>query len=428
MIMKKLLIATAAIALAVSPAVAQTIGEQLDHAQHGAGHTQPTTAAPEPASIPGLAPTQAHHPEPAPGEWVAAPSLAGMPPIASEFDPALGMRPSWGTGAIAASAVPDDVGAFRMTCGAGDLAYVDPIVYPGTIGVSHLHQFFGLRAVRPDETYQSARAGKRTSTCGVADYALNRSAYWLPALLDGKGHVIQPNLVSIYYKRLPKSAPRCNWLTDPRGQAEACVDMPQGLRAVAGFDMQAPPPSRSLLARPAQGGSFYCAGPGASSTKADNLEAVLPGCPAGSKLYVAINFPNCWDGKNLDSPDHRSHLAYGSYGSWGYLRCPQSHPKLIPAVHVAAEYSIEAGDDPSLIRLASDEFEGLPRGKTLHGDFMPAWDPVAHRAFHENCIDKLLNCSGGDFGNGMQLRGAAQPSYGWINPNRLVPVPPVPGH
>jgi len=361
------------------------------------------------------------HAEPPRGGWVLSPTPTGMPPMASGFDPALGLQRSWGTGAIPASAAPDVLGAFRMTCGAGDLAYVDPIVYPGTVGQSHLHQFYGLKKVGPDETYETARADNRSSTCGTADYSLNKSMYWLPALLNGQGMAIQPNLVAIYYKRRPRTDPKCNWNIDPQGQAEECVNMPQGIRLLAGFDMLNP---AAAAKRPTPGASFYCSGPGAAATKADNLDAVLPGCPSGTKLYVAMDFPSCWDGKYLDSPDHRSHLAWASYGSWGYLRCPATHPKLIPTLHVAAEYSLEDGDDRSLIRLSSDVIEGLPRGKTLHGDFMPAWDPVAWRAFHDNCIDKRLNCSGGDLGNGWQLKGAAQPSYGWINRNRLVAVPP----
>jgi len=31
--------------------------------------------------------------------------------------------------------------------------------------------------------------------------------------------------------------------------------------------------------------------------------------------------------------------------------------------------------------------------------------------------------SGGDLGNSKQLKGSSQPTYGWKNPNRLVPVP-----
>jgi hypothetical protein len=29
-------------------------------------------------------------------------------------------------------------------------------------------------------------------------------------------------------------------------------------------------------------------------------------CPAG--IMTSLRFPNCWDGKNLDSPDHLAHM------------------------------------------------------------------------------------------------------------------------
>jgi hypothetical protein len=31
-------------------------------------------------------------------------------------------------------------------------------------------------------------------------------------------------------------------------------------------------------------------------------------CPAG--VMVNVRFPTCWDGVNLDTPDHMSHMAY----------------------------------------------------------------------------------------------------------------------
>jgi hypothetical protein len=380
--------------------------------------------APAATATPTPSPTSTHvHSEPPPAGWVPSPTPTGLPHVPSGFDSSLGMQASWGSGAISKSAAPDVVGAFRMTCGASDIGYIDPIVYPGIAGQSHLHQFYGLRGVGISETYESARADHRVSSCGSEDYSLNKSAYWLPALLDGRGNVIQPNLVSIYYKRRPKTDSACDWNTDPRGQAEECVNMPQGLRVVAGFDMNDPV---AAAKRKTPGVRFTCVKDNVGSPGSDSLESELkePICAGDTKLTVVLDFPNCWDGKHLDSPDHRSHLAYGSYGSWGYLKCPATHPKLIPELHIAAEYSLEAGDDRSLIRLSSDVFDGIPRGRSLHGDALFAWDPVAWQMFHDNCIDKLLNCSGGDLGNGLQLKGASKPSYGWTNPNRLVPVPP----
>mgnify|MGYP002620493591 CR=1 FL=1 len=52
-------------------------------------------------------------------------------------------------------------------------------------------------------------------------------------------------------------------------------------------------------------------------------------CPEG--IMANVRFPTCWDGKNLDSPDHISHMAYpesGTFESGG--PCPASHPIHVP--------------------------------------------------------------------------------------------------
>jgi hypothetical protein len=58
-------------------------------------------------------------------------------------------------------------------------------------------------------------------------------------------------------------------------------------------------------------------------------------CEGG--IRTIITFPTCWDGKNTDSADHMSHVAYptsaysdGSVGAYG--TCPASHPVKIPQV------------------------------------------------------------------------------------------------
>ncbi|WP_309624448.1 DUF1996 domain-containing protein [Methylibium sp.] len=49
-------------------------------------------------------------------------------------------------------------------------------------------------------------------------------------------------------------------------------------------------------------------------------------CLVGDELWQGVFFPQCWDGKNLDSPDHKSHMAYPSDGG-----CPRSHPVALPS-------------------------------------------------------------------------------------------------
>jgi hypothetical protein len=44
-------------------------------------------------------------------------------------------------------------------------------------------------------------------------------------------------------------------------------------------------------------------------------------------ILTTLRFPTCWDGKNLDSPDHMSHMSYpesGTFESGG--PCPSTHP------------------------------------------------------------------------------------------------------
>ena len=43
---------------------------------------------------------------------------------------------------------------------------------------------------------------------------------------------------------------------------------------------------------------------------------VIPtNCPAGNYIQMTVAFPQCWDGVHLDSPDHKSHMAYGLGGT-----------------------------------------------------------------------------------------------------------------
>lgn len=52
-------------------------------------------------------------------------------------------------------------------------------------------------------------------------------------------------------------------------------------------------------------------------------------CPAG--IMAIHHFPACWDGKNLDSPDHQSHMYSTTVGAFQEAGpCPDSHPVRVP--------------------------------------------------------------------------------------------------
>lgn len=351
------------------------------------------------------------------GTAVPTPSLAGLAKVASGINVNDYLSPSWGTGDIAATAVPDDVGAFRFLCTPSHNAYDDPIVFPGQPGKSHLHTFFGNTLANGNSTYQSLRT-TGDSTC---NNMLNRSAYWVPALLNGRGKVVMPDYVAIYYKRLPASSPTC------KVEGQACVPLPRGLRYVFGYNMSDPTKST--------GHYFNCDGPGATPGHYANIPQAARNCPSGARLGAVLSAPSCWNGTELDSPDHRSHLAVPSYGSWGYLKCPDTHPYVIPTLQIGVWYTTDDTLDRSgseavdLVswHYSSDRMSGMPAtvpGTTFHADWFGAWEDSILDMWSENCLDRLLSCNGGDLGNGKQLKALHGYDYG--NTTTLVDMPVKP--
>ncbi|CAF1292907.1 unnamed protein product [Didymodactylos carnosus] len=86
---------------------------------------------------------------------------------------------------------------------------------------------------------------------------------------------------------------------------------------------------------------------------------------------MQVFFPMCWDGVNLDSPDHRSHMAYPTRYNSG--DCPSSHPVRLAGVFYEAFYSVDQfphGQGTQPFVLAS----GDPTGYGFHGDFVNGWD------------------------------------------------------
>ena len=75
---------------------------------------------------------------------------------------------------------------------------------------------------------------------------------------------------------------------------------------------------------------------------------------------TVIKAPACWDGKNLDSANHRDHVSYPSYGTWGYMKCPSTHSYVIPGFTLQAWWSVGEGDDvePEALRVQQGRIAG----------------------------------------------------------------------
>ena len=337
------------------------------------------------------------------------PELSAIP---SNFDINTAYQP-------VAPALPasDGLGAFRFLCSPGQVSADDPVVYPNQPGRAHLHQFFGNTGANAFSTYDSLRTTGE-STCVNKG---NRSAYWMPAMLDGVGHVVRPDFVTIYYKRFPDSSPTCQLASGGFHAMGNCIGLPNGLRMIFGYDMAASKPGTWAPA-------FACEGQTSQAGSDTTFQAAISHCPTAqnpdgtyNRIGITMDAPMCWNGKDLDSPDHRSHVGYPGFGSWGYLKCPSDKPFVIPGFAMKSWYTVDA--NLPTWHLSSDEMHPeLPAGGTAHADWFGAWDNGVESMWLANCINKALDCSAGVLGNNKMMKPDINP-FPWFATPRLVPVP-----
>jgi hypothetical protein len=128
-------------------------------------------------------------------------------------------------------------------------------------------------------------------------------------LPNNTGGIVRPTEVRIEYRGNPTSR---------------VTPMPRFMRALTG---DAKPTSRGPAnARP----SWSCAG------FADRRSDRYPICPEGSQVLRVHDFPGCWDGENIDSDNHRSHLSFADATTGA---CPENFVA-IPQLRITIAYDI----------------------------------------------------------------------------------------
>ncbi len=97
---------------------------------------------------------------------------------------------------------------------------------------------------------------------------------------------------------------------------------------------------------------------------------------------IGIKFPECWNGVDLDSADHKSHMAYAVNES-----CPASHPVAIPRLRLFLAYP--APSATAVLTLASGSLD------TAHADFINAWNPGVVGEITGFCLNDIdpRNCA-----------------------------------
>jgi hypothetical protein len=243
------------------------------------------------------------------------------------------------------------VAEFLAECPVSHRATNDPIVFPGLPGASHMHSFFGNTSTNAYSDLASLE--RAPSNCNPT---VDLSSYWVPTLYNGNT-AVEPTGTTFYY--LGEGV---------RDDVIAKIQpLPRGLRIVAG-NAKATGPNDNTIAR----WSCLHHGEVGSSTNFVN-------CPADSMLESYLDFPQCWNGKDRDSADHKSHMAYPVAGE-----CPASHPVPVPKLRQVLRYPVNG--DPAQFRLASGP------GYTMHGDFFNVWPAAEMERRVRDCINPIIKC------------------------------------
>jgi Domain of unknown function (DUF1996) len=342
--------------------------------------TTPKPAPPPPPPTP---------PEPPPTGPVTMPTGAPFT-INLSKTPVLAQSPRGGWDKamiIPATSQPSDseVGAFRTGCQATVVIADDPIVLPGNPGKSHPHIAFGVVGFDAYMTTASMAAATH-STCRGG--TVNKSAYWVPALIDTRtGAPLAPLLESNFYYKRHTAMPTTLKL----------APIPQGFRMIAGD-------SKGTPDKPSNAALYACVWEG-GATGWTNYIPTNCRVSGFSWLIVGVDYPSCWDGVNLDSPDHKSHVASAiNPGANGAGYCPSSHPVAIPMVAYQILYQVKDANDLKYWRLASDNYDVTkPAGYSGHGDLWSFWDQDIEATWLAGCVNALKDCSSHLLGDGRQL-------------------------
>ncbi|WP_309096054.1 DUF1996 domain-containing protein, partial [Streptomyces sp.] len=297
---------------------------------------------------------------------------AGNGPVAADFVDIKSVQPNVSTPRPEGNA---SRGSFATSCGVNENGLFNSdnvIVAPGvTNGAHHFHDYVGNQA---NDAFASDQdlANAETSCVDRGD----KSSYYWPVLrlqngtqeqdaqkpgggIEGNaGEIVTPKQVTL------------DFVGNPRDKVTA---MPRLLRIITGD-------AKAFVNGPANANaSWSCTG-----FEDRQLKDKYPLCPQGSDVVRTFKFQSCWDGRNIDSANHRTHVAFADAAG----ACPSGF-RPIPQLVQRIVYDVDA---PSLRDggrttplFAVDSFpEQLHKPVTDHGDFINVFD--------ESLMKKMVDC------------------------------------
>ncbi|MCX3289864.1 DUF1996 domain-containing protein [Streptomyces sp. NEAU-H22] len=294
---------------------------------------------------------------------------AGNGPVAADFADIKSVQPNANDKGGASG------GSFATSCGVNENGLFNSdniIAAPGvTNGAHHFHDYVGNQSNNAFASDQDL--AKAETSC---DDKGDKSSYYWPVVrlqngaqeqdaqkpgggIEGNaGEIVTPKQVTLTFVGNPR---------------EKVTAMPRLLRIITGD-------AKSFVNGPANANaSWSCTG-----FEDRQLKDKYPLCPQGSDVVRTFKFQSCWDGRNIDSANHRTHVAFTDAAG----NCPSGF-RPIPQLVQRIVYDIDA---PSLQDggrttplFAVDSFpEQLHKPVTDHGDFINIFD--------EDLMGEMVDC------------------------------------
>jgi len=220
-------------------------------------------------------------------------------------------------------------------------------------------------------TYESTQA----STCSSCTVMGDFSNYWVPQL-----YYQYPNGS---FKSVDQAGGATVYYIQRGEEGEELFAFPEGLRMVAGNPFKRSPGNDFA----SQAISFGCLNFNEPATP-ETPNFPTTNCPDG--LRSQVFFPSCWDGVNLDSADHMSHMSYPTT-EYNNGPCPSTHPKHLISLFYEVTWNVNDfkdmwyGDKQPFVFSSGD-----PTGYGGHGDFFCGWNVT----LLQTAVDECTNSSG----------------------------------